>query len=59
MLPGALAGILLASHVFRNLDDDFVRFLLGLNATLLRRLLPPKKARSRPAAPPEARRFWG
>jgi len=34
MLPGALAGIAVASLVFRYLDDDLVRVLLGLIAAL-------------------------
>ena len=61
MLPGALAGIAVASLAFHALDDDLIRILLGLIATgfaadyFLRR-----KAAALPRRhSPERAAFWG
>ena len=61
MLPGALAGIAVASLAFHSLDDDLIRILLGLIATafaadyFLRRkdAAPPRRHSPKRAA------FWG
>lgn len=61
MLPGALAGIVLASLAFHYLNDDLVRVLLGLIATGFAADYFLRDKASAPARPHEPRRaaFWG
>lgn len=61
MLPGALAGTLLASLVFHYLNDDLVRVLLGAIATLFAAdyfLRPSAHGEPKPHRPRLAA-FWG
>jgi uncharacterized protein len=61
MLPGALAGIAVASLAFHYLDDDLIRVLLGLIATGFAADYFLRSKGDAPARPHEPRRaaFWG
>lgn len=60
MLPGAMVGILVASLVFRYLDDDVVRVLLGLIAALFAADYFLRNKAAVPAKPhrPRLAAFW-